>query len=461
MPLADRRRHVQKTGAGKPGTRLRAAAGLGLICAVLAACQPLSVPGVGMFGGSRPSDPAGMAGEMGQSANAAAARGEARSVVIDDLITRKSVLSPASPYAQVAEAVLTANKGPAAAELRVARLKAEAKSKNWLPRIGPSVDLTSLGKVVASLLVEQVLFDNGKRKAEREFAAADVELAAVSLSSEMNTRVQEGLVHYVTAQRATAQASVAQAAVGRLQDYRRIMTLRVEGGLSDESDARVIRQKLAEMEATASADRESAEGAMAELSAMIGGAVPMLSGATDLLLPEATSEPLSVLRADGEARQLVAEARMQRADNLPGLSADATIAKGGVTGGLRARLGNALGFDTSAKLQALEATEEVAAQRKISARDDAQRSLVGLERDIQTLKARQADGGTVLRQTKETLSLFTEQYKVGRRPLMELVSLFETTARLERDQAAIRYDIALLHLRIARDRGMLVDGARM
>ena len=152
-----------------------------------------------MFGGSRPSDPVGMAGEMGQSANAAAARGEARSVVIDDLITRKSVLSPVSPYAQVAEAVLTANKGPAAAELRVARLKAEAKSKNWLPRIGPSVDLTSLGKVVASLLVEQVLFDNGKRKAEREFAAADVELAAVSLSTEMNTRVQEGLVHYVTA----------------------------------------------------------------------------------------------------------------------------------------------------------------------------------------------------------------------------------------------------------------------
>jgi adhesin transport system outer membrane protein len=419
------------------------------------------MPGVGMFGGSRPSDPAGMAGEMGRSAEAATARGDARSVVIDDLITRRSVLPATSPYAQVAEAVLTANKGPAAAELRVARLKAEAKSKNWLPRIGPSVDLTSLGKVVASLLVEQVLFDNGKRKAEREFAAADVELAAVSLSTEMNRRVHEGLVHFVTAQRATAQASVAQAAVGRLQDYRRIIALRVEGGVSDESDARVIRQKLAEMDATASADLESAQGAMAELSAMIGGAVPSLSKGTDLLLSEGTSEPLSVLRADGEARQLVAEARMQRADNLPGLSADATIAKGGVTGGLRARLGNALGFDTAAKLQALEATEDVAAQRKLSARDDAQRSLIGLQRDSQTLTSRQANGSSVLRQTEETLSLFTEQYKVGRRPLMELVSLFETTARLERDQAAIRYDIALLQLRIARERGVLVDGARM
>ena len=67
----------------------------------------------------------------------------------------------------------------------------------------------------------------------------------------------------------------------------------------------------------------------------------------------------------------------------------------------------------------------------------------------------------VLRQTTGNLELFTEQYKVGRRSLLELVSQYDAYARLERDQASLRYDIALLQLEIARDRGLLVDGARM
>jgi adhesin transport system outer membrane protein len=67
----------------------------------------------------------------------------------------------------------------------------------------------------------------------------------------------------------------------------------------------------------------------------------------------------------------------------------------------------------------------------------------------------------VLRQTAGNLELFTEQYKVGRRSLLELVSQYDAYARLERDQASLRYDIALLQLEIARDRGLLVDGARM
>jgi hypothetical protein len=32
---------------------------------------------------------------------------------------------------------------------------------------------------------------------------------------------------------------------------------------------------------------------------------------------------------------------------------------------------------------------------------------------------------------------------------------------LERDQVALQYEIALLEIEIARDRGLLVDGARM
>jgi adhesin transport system outer membrane protein len=72
-----------------------------------------------------------------------------------------------------------------------------------------------------------------------------------------------------------------------------------------------------------------------------------------------------------------------------------------------------------------------------------------------------AQGARVVAQTEGNLSLFVEQYKVGRRSLLELVSQYDSFARLKRDQVALQYEIALLEIEIARDRGLLVDGARM
>ena len=67
------------------------------------------------------------------------------SAVIDALRSRQTVLPPGGTYARIADAVLNASSGAAEAELRMARLKAEARSKNWLPSIGPTVSLTSPG----------------------------------------------------------------------------------------------------------------------------------------------------------------------------------------------------------------------------------------------------------------------------------------------------------------------------
>lgn len=434
--------------------------GLLVLCALLSGCMNSGFPGAAMFSGARPTDLAA-AGEISQASDAAEARGETRSALIDTLVARRSVLPVSGPYGQVADAVLTANKGPAAAELRVARLKAEAKSKNWLPTIGPSIDLTSLGALAASILVEQVLFDNGKRKAERAFAAADVEVAAVTLSEEMNKRVYEGLDYYITAQSAAEQAALAERAVGRMAEYGRIMGLRVTGGISDLSEDRVIRQKIAEMRSVASADREAAMTAQAQLAAMVDRPLSDLKGLSTLQPGRPDDKALEVLKAEGEGRRLVAQAKMQRAGLLPGLTASATIAEGGIVSGLRASAENAFGFGTGASLRALKATEELATQRSASAADDSQRSIVALERKIATLAARETEEASVLRQTSANLKMFTEQYKMGRRPLMELVGMYETYARLERDQAALKYDRALLQLQIAQLRGQLVDGKQM
>lgn len=381
--------------------------------------------------------------------------------IIADLRARQSVLPQGGVFARIALGALQTGSGAAAAELRIARLKAQAKETNWLPQIGPSVSLTSLSGLVASILVEAALFDNGRRKAEREYAAADVELAAVSLSAEMNTRVQDALVAYVTIQRAQTQAAIDQRAMGRLAEYQHIMQQRVEGGLSDLSEQQILDQQLAEMQATFSADQRTAEVAAQELAMLYGGPLDGLTGLDALPADAPAPEPLAVLRARGQAAQKVAGAKMDRAAILPGLTAQVDIGADGLTPGLGLGTGQMLGLGTGASLAALDGMADLAARDVAEAAETANRRIASIQNDMDTLILRAAQGDEVLRQTTGNLEMFTEQYKVGRRSLLELVSEYDRHARLERDQAALRFEIVLKRLAIASERGVLVNGAEL
>lgn len=392
---------------------------------------------------------------MAQSANAA-------SPIIASLQSRRSILPPNGPYGQLGAAILAANSGAAAAELRMAQLKAEAKSKNWLPQLGPSVSLSSLSGMVASLTLSQPLIDNGRRKAERDFASADVEVAAVALSATMNQRVYEGLQHYVQSQRALAQAAVSQAAVTRLAGFEAAMQTRVEGGISDMSEKNVISQRAAEMQATVAADQDSAHAALAQLSAMVGRPVTGLSGLDDLpAITGGGAMPLSVLRKQSEGKRALAGAAMSRADMMPGLTASVEGTDAGVNQGVRLTGLGLLNPGASATMQAIAQTSQVVDAQNADAADAAMRRSMTLAGEINTLMGREAQGARVLAQTESNLELFTEQYKVGRSSLLELVGQYDAYARLKRDQVSLRYEIALRQLEMARDMGVLVDGSQL
>jgi outer membrane protein, adhesin transport system len=439
-----------------PYGKATATASLGLaVLVLLSGCAGgLQPPSMFRFGqGAVPSDPV-----IGPSMPP---EGSTGSGLIDDLRTRRSILPVEGPYAEVASAVIDAASGASAAELRMARLKAEAKAKNWLPSIGPVANLTSLGSVVAQLVVEQAVFDNGRRKAERDFAAADVELAAVKLATDLNQRVFDGLSHYLDTQRAREQAQISSRAADRLSQYAKIVAMRVDGGLSDRSEQQVIAQKRSEMQATLAADRQAEAQAMAELSAMTSRRLDDLAGLQQLPEDMGTPEPLSVLQRRSEGARDLAESRINRASMLPGITASAGIDNhGDTTTGLRLG-GTVFNFGNGAALRALDGTADLVTRRTAESRQAAQRQFVTDKAEINGLMTRQADGQAVLKQTLDNLGLFTEQYRAGRRSLLELVSQYDAAARLERDQAALKYEIARLRLKMARDRGVLVDGVQM
>lgn len=381
----------------------------------------------------------------------------AESDIIQGLVARRSVLPSGSTYARVASSVLAANSRAAESELRAARMRSEAASKNWLPKIGPSISLTSMSSLVANLIVDQVLFDNGRQKGEREFAVADVEVAAVTLAQDTNDRVHTALELYVAAAEAREKAALSDVSLREMGHFEYIMSERVKGGVSDMSDLNVLRQKLGEIRADRMANAEAANTALAELNAMSIEPLTGLSGVPNFRVSSSAAQPLDVVLAEAEKIRAVAAAKIDRADQLPGLSAGGTVGES-TDLGLRVSADTLLGFGTGDTLRAIEAAKEAAARNVSQANEDANRELRKLEGQI-TAKSRQAgEASSLTKQAKQNLDLFRAQYDAGQRQVLDVVGVYETFARQQEAEVTLKYEAAQLQIDLARLLGVLADG---
>lgn len=414
------------------------------------------------FSATSPEAQSGTGADAAQPALAGGTGGsgdEAQSALIDGLLARNSVLSSSSSFGKVAGAVLAANSRAAEAELRAARLRADAASKNWLPTIGPSVSLTSLGEVIAGLVIDQVLFSNGRKKAERAFAKADVEVAAVGLAEDTNARVFTALELYITAEEARAKVRAGEQVITRMKRFAYVMDRRVQGGVSDRADLQITQQKLAEIASTQDADAQTAATAIAELNAM--SLVPLndVRGISPVRPPSASAKPLAVLKAEAQRERAVAQATIDRSGFLPTVSARGNVTSKGSSASLNVETENGIGFGTGASLKAIEAAREAANRKVDQADEDSARVLRRLERQLVSLEQQQANSASLLAQANANLDLFDRQFKAGVRPVMDVVRVYETKARVEREQISFAYKAAKVRLKIARELGVLVDGA--
>lgn len=379
-----------------------------------------------------------------------------QSVVIQGLLARTSVLPSGSAYDQVSRAVLAANARAAETELRAARLRAEAASKNWLPTIGPRISLNSLGDIISQIVVDQVLFDNGRKKGERAFAKADVEVAAVALAEDTNDRVATGLGLYLDAAEGREAASLHRATLREMEHFEYIMSERVRGGVSDMSDLNVIRQKTAEIRASIAANAETAQIALAELNAMAIAPQNDVRGHQALTISATAAQPLIVTRAHAEKERTIAQAQIDRASQLPGIAAQASI---GENGGAGITAGGAnIGFGTRATLEAIEAAKEAAGRVVAEADEDANRTLRKLEGQVSATGRQAGEARGLTAQAKANLDLFRAQYEAGRRPVMDVVGVYETFAARQSSEIALKYDALRLQIELARVQGVLADG---
>ncbi|QAX30655.1 TolC family protein [Leisingera sp. NJS204] len=387
--------------------------------------------------------------------------GETSSEVIHDLMGRRSLLAQDSAYGQVAEAAIAASSRAAEAELIGAKLRAEAASKNWLPTLGPSVSLTDLGDLVAGLLIEQVLFDNGRRKAERAFAAADVEVAAVSLSQDMNSRVETAVGLYAAALRGDEKAAYGNRALRRMQEFRRIVQGRVDGGVSDRADLNVVDSKISGIRTATATAHDAAATARAELQAMTGQSFARKPSHLGIATPPEQVQFLAVLKASAEADRTIAQAKSGRAGLLPQIAASGNVTSDGSGAGLTLGVGQPLGLGTPAAIQALEATKEAATRQIGETEEIARRTYSRQVQQIASYRRQEGETAALVRRSRETYGLFQKQFEAGQRPVMEVIQVYEELVRREQAYIEAKYEVVLIQLQLARDLGLLADGDKI
>ncbi len=385
---------------------------------------------------------------------------ENRSEIIDALVARRSVLPHGSPYAQVADAALAASARTAEAELMQARMRSRAADKNWLPSLGPQISLNSLSSFIATLVIDQVIFDNGRKKAEREFARADVEAAAVQLSQDQNDRVATALNLYLAAEENREKAATTSGALTRMREMERIMSKRVEGGISDMSELSVIRSKVAELDSLHEDATRKSRTARAELAAMTAVPVDAVQGVTPLAVPEGQVEPLDIYLARAERERDLAQATIARAGFLPGINATGAISNRGVNGpDVTISSDSRFGFATPDNLKAVDASKDAAGRRVAQTREDVNRRLAALREQREGHTARLGRAVALAEQGRANANVFKRQFEAGTRTVSEVVSVIETMARLDAEAIAAKFTAAKVEVEIARELGLLADGS--
>lgn len=383
---------------------------------------------------------------------------ETASDIMESLLSRKSVVPADSTLGSVADVALSSSTRTAEAELRTAKLRSEAEDKNWLPTIGPTVSLTSLGDVLAGIVVDQVLFDYGRKKGERDYAAADVEVAAVTLSQDMNERTFEAQSLYIEALRGREKVALSDRALTQMQAFRQIVAGRVAGGVSNKGDLRMVDDKIQTLRTTRETASDSGDTALSELMTMTGTTFQLAAVQPLAMERRVDVEPLQVLKASAQARRSVARATVERAAQLPGVGANVNISNAGTAGGVLLSSETGLGLGTGARLKAIESTKETAQRQVDEAREDAARDENRLSKEIRSLQRQKAEAESLAREGQETYRLFEAQFRAGQRAVLEVVDVYEQSARRELDGLDAGYDMILAQLELARDLGLLADG---
>ena len=378
--------------------------------------------------------------------------------MISGLRQRTSQLPAGSAEAVIARAALESDTGTAAADLRLAKIKADVESSNWLPTLGPNLSLSSLESLASSLLLDVVIFDNGQKRAEREYAVTDVEVAAVNLAIDANDRVLDALDAYLLLLEAQSREEISTRALTVLEGYARKSAQRVSQGYSAPVEQSEIEQYLSEFRLVRDAARQSAMNARSSLTLLGVSNIPGSHHRMTSFPATPSSPPLSVTLAQAKANRSIAEAKIDRSKNFPLLGGTTEISSSG-SSTVFVMSGSGMGASTLSAGNSFEASKQASNQSVIHARSEAEIEIDSLNSELSSLSTQLNGYSARLSSSMRNYELYKDQFTAGAADLTDVVDAYATAVSLELGIDEVKHDILGVKYDLLHAYGVLFDGS--
>jgi|GEM_PF-3579949 len=375
-------------------------------------------------------------------------------------------------YEAIARAIITQTPSASAASLEGQKLLGRAYNQNRLPQVSPTASVEDDGDVIGRLIIEQVIFDNGRFKAGKKLFTADEARVFGDYLIETNEDIAQGINVYLRAVRLQSLLSASEKLAVKYDDLHKIALDRVSGGVGKRSESSLFEIRKLQTHAQSDTIRAELKTTRAELQALTGNDNFVLTprrfnfgGSREALAQEIFETTPTILRTQADVDARIAELEQAKADRLPSLSFRGSLGAG--TGlGLGAddqvndaRLGLSVSqplywgknLNTEAILKNIEA-EELRVKR---VKRDAKVEMASHDQQIKALETQLPNQQTLVNLAEKRAENFKTDFRAGAATMVEAISLLETLKTLQTQYIDMEHDRLNNELQFARILGIL------
>jgi len=358
------------------------------------------------------------------------------------------------------------------ASLEGQKLLGEGYNQNRLPQVSPTSSVDDDGDLIGRLIVEQVIFDNGRFKAGKKLLTADESRAFSDYLIEANEDIATGIDVYLRAVRLQRLLSASEKLALKYDDLHKIAIDRVSGGVGKRSESSLFEIRKLQTHAQSASVRAELQSAKTQLQTLTGkdsfSFVPQrfnFGPSREALAQDIFETAPAILRVKADVESRLAELEQAKANRLPALSFRGSLGAG--TGlGLGAddqvndaRLGLSVSqplywgknLNTEAILKNIEA-EELRVKR---AKRDAKVEMAALDQQINALDGQLPNQQTLIDLAEKRADNFKTDFRAGAATMVEAISLLETLKTLQTQYIDMEHERLSAELQFARILGVL------
>lgn len=378
------------------------------------------------------------------------------------LTMRDAVLSAVEYSAEVR--AIMASKAQAGVSISIAK-------SGYMPTLDSSAGIGTDQDYDYQVSLNQPLYDFGQTAAKISQARSGKDIASAQLREAKEKAALEAAQAYIAVQRAVELVDIASENITILKRFEHLAKMRSEGGVTDVSEVELAGVHLGDAESTLREEEGSLRAAQSAFIAKVGYTPTNLAEPSDLKMKivdfgevvSAAANAPAVDVANAREQEAIHSLDVEKASLYPVLSAEAYY-RGGDTGrndgtgiGLRVKGPTLNGFSNFQRVEAMNHAAQSARWSAEAAKRNAAAQVKEFIDREPTLSSQAAILDQQLKRAKKLRGLYEDQFKLGERKLIDLITVQSDIVRNQRSRVNARYDIISLQYAAVGALGKLLE----